>query len=25
VDDRTDHVASGCEKHGIVFIHPDDL
>lgn len=25
VDDRTEHVMSGCEKHGIVFIHPDDL
>ena len=25
IDDMTDSVISGCEKHGVVHIHPDDL
>lgn len=25
IDDMTDHVIKGCDKHGIIHIHPDDL
>ena len=25
IDDKSEHVLPGCEKYGIVFVHPDDL